>query len=776
MKKVELLAPCGSLESLYAAVQNGADAVYLGGSRFSARAYASNFNDENMIIAADYCHLYGVKIYVTFNTLIKDSEMTEALEYVKFLYEAGIDALIIQDTGLAYLIRKNFQDFELHASTQMTIHNAEAAVYYRNSGFKRIVLSRELTLKEIEYISKDLNIETEMFVHGALCVCYSGQCLMSSLIGGRSGNRGRCAQPCRLPYTIINENSSEEYRGYLLSPKDMCTLENIKDIIESGTSSLKIEGRMKRPEYVAGVVQIYRNAIDSIYSGDSFDFKNSVKKLMQLFNREGFSRAYLYGNTGRDMMAYNFPKNTGLYLGKVNKDLSVTLEENIGIKDGVRVGDSGFTVSKIIKNSKEVDMAYSKDQVKLLPCNYKSGDVLYKTSDTELLKNLQVTFAEPFIKVHKLQLSCKVKIDEPFEVSCTYDGKTFTAAGDKVQKALKKSVDSKKIEENLKKTGNTAFEISDIGFSSFQDGFLPVSVINSVRRELIEKIEIYIYGKSKRKAPESIDFNREEKTNSQMEQLLVSIENTIQLEGCIKSGVKAIIADIFSRKSDIKINKIDNMDVYIKIPNIIKEEFTEICTIIDNNMGNIKGIVTGNAAIINKYSDKLDIIGDYKLNIFNKYSLDFYSRHLKAAAVSVELNKKEIGEISKNPPIPCIQLVYGKIELMVSEYCPIGSALGGKCSNSACSGECTKGNFTLKDRKGEKFTVTTDKFCRSHIYNSAILNLIPNLKEIKGLKHRIDFVDEDKNEVIEVLKSYSTGKWTGESDKFTKGHYRRGVD
>lgn len=776
MKKVELLAPCGSMESLYAAVQNGADAVYLGGSRFSARANASNFDDENMINAANYCHLYGVKIYVTFNTLIKDNEMQDALEYVKFLYETGIDALIIQDAGLTYLIRKNFPDFELHASTQMTIHNAQAAVFYKNLGFKRIVLSRELSLKEITYISKDLNIETEMFVHGALCVCYSGQCLMSSLIGGRSGNRGRCAQPCRLPYTIIKGNSKEEHSGYLLSPKDMCSLENIKDIIESGTSSLKIEGRMKRPEYVAGVVQIYRKAIDSYYNNEKFDYKNETKKLMQLFNREGFSRAYLYENVGADMMSYSFPKNTGIYLGKVNSDLSVTLEENIALKDGIRVKDTGFTVSKIIKNSVEVEKASRGDKVKLLPSNYKSEEILYKTSDTELLSNLQLSYSEHFSKVHKLQLLCKFKIDEPFEISCIFDEKTFIARGENVQKALKKSVDKEKIEQNLKKTGNTAFEICELKFSNFEDGFLPVSVINSVRRELIDEIENYIYGKNKRKASHNFDFNREEKSNKDIDELLVSVENTSQLEGCIKAGIKAVIVDIFSKKSDIKINNIENMEVYIKVPNIIKEEFPEVCSIIEDNIKNISGIVTSNGAIINKYSDKLNIIGDYKLNIFNKYALDFYTEYLKGTTISVELNKKEIGELSKNPPIPCMILIYGKIELMVSEYCPIGSTLGGKSSNSSCNGACVKGSFKLKDRKGEQFIVKTDRFCRSHIYNSATLNLIPNMNELKGLKHRIDFIDEEEEEVIEVLKAYNTGKWIGDLDGFTKGHYRRGVE
>ena len=253
MEKVEILAPAGSMESLVAAINKGADAVYLGGNKFSARAYASNFDNDNMLKAVDYAHSYDVKIYVTLNTILKENEVEEAVRYVGYLYEIGVDALIIQDLGLLKRIKEDFPLLEVHASTQMTIHNGEAAVYFKDKGFHRIVLSREMTLEEIKYISKDLGIETEMFVHGAICVAYSGQCLMSSMIGGRSGNRGRCAQPCRMEYTLKGEKSGET-KGHLLSPKDMCTIEDVEDIVETGVYSLKIEGRMKRAEYVAGVV------------------------------------------------------------------------------------------------------------------------------------------------------------------------------------------------------------------------------------------------------------------------------------------------------------------------------------------------------------------------------------------------------------------------------------------------------------------------------------------------------------------------------------------
>ncbi len=340
----------------------------------------------------------------------------------------------------------------------MTIHNGEGAIFLKELGFKRIVLSRELSLKEIEYISKDLDIETEIFVHGALCICYSGQCLMSSILGGRSGNRGRCAQPCRLPYTLINEKDDKETKGYLLSPKDICNIENMGDLIKAGATSFKIEGRMKRPEYVAGVIRSYRKAIDAAINKENFEEEQNKKELMQLFNREGFSKAYLYGNKGKDMMAYSFPKNTGLLLGEVNKDKSIELEENLKIKDGIRNADKGFIVSSIIKDNKEVEKAYKGDLVKIKPSNYKFKDKLYKTSDTELLQSLGKIYEDKFNKKIYLEANVEFKVGEKIKLSCRYNGEEYFAEGKEIEKALKKPLSMEKIEENLNEKWGNSFQ------------------------------------------------------------------------------------------------------------------------------------------------------------------------------------------------------------------------------------------------------------------------------------------------------------------------------
>ncbi len=777
-ERIELLAPCGSIDSLHAAVQNGANAVYLGGSRFSARASAINFDDENMIYAVNYCHGYGVKIYITVNTLLKDSEIKDALVYIKFLYEIGVDALLVQDTGLTYLIKQNFPDFQLHASTQMTIHNGEGAKYFKDLGFSRIVLSRELGLNEVEHISKDLNIETEIFVHGALCICYSGQCLMSSMIGARSGNRGRCAQSCRMPYTLLDKTGKREFKGYVLSPKDTCALEDVPQIISSNTSSLKIEGRMKRPEYVAGVVSIYRRAIESAYENREFDCKSETKKLMQLFNREGFSKAYMFGNVGKDMMAYTFPKNTGLLIGEANKDFSVTLKEGIKIKDGVRVGEGGFIVSKIIKDSIEVTEARSGDNVRLMPTFYAYKDKLYKTLDVELLDTLSKSYSDIYGRKNDLSIDCEFKVNEPFELSCDYHGKVFKASGELVKKAINRPVDIKKVKENILKTGNTPFNIESINFCAFEDGFLPISAINNTRRELINKILNSLYEKNKRVMDKKLDFNRVEKQGTSMEKLLVSVYNMEQLKVCKEFGVKAIMVNFFNKKCDIKIEDVEGCNLYLKIPNIIKGEFDFICEFIEENLSKINGIVAANAGIINRFRAKTKIIGDYKLNIFNKYSLDFYCNSLNGTYLSVELNRKELGDVVKNAPLPCGIIIYGKLEAMVSEYCPVGSIFGGKTTSKLCNNECTKGEYTLKDKMGEEFLIRTDNYCRSHIYNSLPTNLMDSIKDINGLGTialRIDFVDENSQEVKEVLTCYKTGE-TITDKKFTRGHYKRGVE
>ncbi|MSR89987.1 U32 family peptidase [Inconstantimicrobium porci] len=780
MNDIELLAPAGSIESLYAAVLNGADAVYLGGSKFSARAYASNFDDENMEKAVDYAHSYGVKIYVTINTLMKENEIDEAVSYARFLYKIGVDAILVQDTGLFKMLKDSIEGVELHASTQLTVHNGEGAKFFKDAGFHRIVLSRELSLKEIEYISKELDIETEIFVHGALCVSYSGQCLMSSMIGGRSGNRGRCAQSCRLPYTLEAQKSKQIHKGYLLSPKDISGYNILKDLLKTGTSSLKIEGRMKRPEYVAGVVSEYRNAIDSLKKNKSIDYIRGDKTLLKLFNREGFSSAFFYKNTGRDMMAYNMPKNSGIKIGTVAKN-EVKLTENLSKGDGIRYSnEKGFTVSKILINNNEVIHAQAGDTVKIFPKQYKNGDVLYKTSDNELNSSLKETFSDKYKR--KIFLNAKVifKVGSPLTISTEYNGKEYKAEGKIVENAINKPLSMEKVNDNLLKSVDNPYKFSKINYDFFEDGFLPISAINEVRREILEEINSYEIKKHKRiiKKPAIRQLEPKVKTEEEIYYIAYSKD---QLNALLDNNANNVVVDIWSHDldsitvEDFKI--INNINIYIKVPNIIKQEFNSICKIIDNVLPFIKGIYTANVGIVNKYKGKTQLIGDYKLNIMNSKALEFYSDYYNIPVLSEELTRKEIKDICKKVNCDIGYTIYGRTELMINEYCVIGSIAGGKSTNVPCNRACERDKFILIDRMNEKFPVKTDKFCRARIYNSVPLNLIREKEELESFginKFFIEFTNENYSECENIINWVCSGVEV--DDEYTKGHYRRGVE
>lgn len=782
MNKVEILAPAGSMESLFAAINKGADAVYLGGNKFSARAYASNFNNDDMIKAVDYAHSYGVKIYVTLNTILKENEIEEAVRYVGFLYEIGVDALIIQDLGLFKRIKEEYSEFELHASTQMTIHNGEGALFFKDKGFHRIVLSRELSLDEIKYISKDLGIETEIFVHGALCVSYSGQCLMSSMIGGRSGNRGRCAQPCRMEYKIKGKET-EYKKAYILSPKDTCTIENIDDIINTGTYSLKIEGRMKRPEYVAGVVENYKKAIDKSLYNKEFNVNKGKKELMQLFNRGGFSTAYLYENLGSDLITFDNPKNAGVYLGKVDINGEVTLKENISLGDGFRYKDKGFNINKITLDNQEIKEASIGMKVKIYPNNYKNGDHLYKSSDKKLFESLEDAL-KPYNRKIGLKAEVLFKVGENLKINISYLGKDYEFLGDIVQKAEKKPLDKERIKEALMKSGETPFKIEKVKFIDFEEGFIRVSDLNNLRREALENIQKSITKSYRRRRPINEKKVLDDINKNNYIDILYQCITREQLSTLINEGIKEIAIDVFSRDKDaIRISDIKelydkNINVYLKIPNIIKSEYSKVVKIIEKVKPYIKGLVTVNYGIIRKYQKDLFIIGDYKLNIINSSALKFYQKEVNIPTLSLELNRKEIKAMLKTNKGNVQGILYGKTELMVSEYCPIGSTFGGRATKKECNLACTKDEFTLTDRINENFRVMTDIFCRSYILNSQPINMIEEKEDLVNLginSFRVEFRDESKEEVLKVLRMIK-GIEQIDNSSYTKGHYRRGIE
>jgi len=832
--KVELLAPAGDWDAFTAAVENGADAVYLGGKLFNARQFASNFDSETLKKALDYAHVRGVSIYLTMNTLVADNELEQAADFVQKAYSYGIDGIIVQDLGLASLVHSLFPDLDLHASTQMTIYNAEGVLKLEELGFKRVVLARELSLDEISDIALNTKVEIEIFVHGALCICYSGQCLMSSIIGGRSGNRGKCAQPCRLPYELTGDTCKQgniSRKGFLLSPKDICSVYELQKILQSGVKSFKIEGRMKSPEYVGTVVSTYRKYIDSLMDFNIADEAYKVeardmKDLMQIFNRGGFSRGYLAGKTGRDMMCFEKPKNWGIYLGDtISYDrgtgiLRMKLSEGLSTGDGIEVwnGDyesPGTVVSEIRVKGKRVPEAAAGEIVELssIKGRIEKGLKVYKTSDIRLLTRIRQTYGAKFLR--KVPLTGRITINRAVPVALAIsdlDGNEVYIKSPVIpEDAQNRPLTKERISEQMSKTGSTPFEFKEIEVELNDNLSVSVSEINSLRREALEKLERQRADRYSRKVPadtgERIDNLLHFPGNSRKKNKEINISvmftgysanidfyelDADRLYMPFRAFLDAGIKDLLSACRE------KGIGVFIQLPAITRGNYDRLIKeklpgIID--MG-VDGIIAGNPGTVRFLNDfhTLKIMGDYNLNIFNSLSIkEMKDMGLRGITLSPELTLKQIEGMNKPEGLEVEAIVYGRIPLMTSEYCPVGSVAGGLTSKNRCSTQCTKGSYTLKDRLGVQFPVLCDNIdCRSIILNSSILFIPDSLERLKraGVDSiRLMIYDEKPGEVRELVRLHraildeGSGSVSRYSDLvetikkrgFTKGHYFRGV-
>ncbi|MBO5366839.1 MAG: U32 family peptidase [Peptococcaceae bacterium] len=503
-KKIELLAPAGSLAALKAAVENGVDAVYIGGPMFSARQKAENFTREQMLAGVQYAHERGCKIHVALNTLVSNEEIGQVIEYAYQLAEAKVDAVIVQDLGVAHLLRETLPQLPLHASTQMAVHNTPGVQFLEEQGFERVVLARETSLEAIRQIKAETDVELEVFVHGALCVAYSGQCLLSSMIGGRSGNRGLCAQPCRMQYQLVDE-AGREYQNktgqYLLSTRDLNMIHHLPDLIRAGVTSLKIEGRMKRPEYVATVVRQYRQAIDAYYAGTQFDKKTADKNLLQIFNRD-FTTGYFYGNQGADLMSHVRPDNRGVLIADVmkteNKKVWVQLHDTLSVGDGYllynqRGEEIAGKVQELSIKGKAIQSG-SKGQIVQLTVsgNAAGAKEMYRTADVVLLKEATDSFSRPSQpqkeKVHfKLDLS----LGKPMMLYAWDDNgnQQYVESEYIIELAKNRPSDYESVRKQMDRLGNTSYELGEFT-AEIADGIIaPASELNNLRRAAIEGLE-----------------------------------------------------------------------------------------------------------------------------------------------------------------------------------------------------------------------------------------------------------------------------------------------
>ncbi len=815
---VELLSPVGDFECLKAAVQNGANAVYFAAKSFGARAFASNFDDESLENAINYAKLRNVKTNLTLNTLIKENEFKDAINLAEKAYKYGIDAIIVQDLGLALELIKRFPDLDIHSSTQMTVHNLEGVIALKELGFKRVVLSRELSYDEIKYICENTDIEIEVFVHGALCISYSGQCLFSSMIGGRSGNRGKCAQTCRLPYELLEEQSKNKVilnadgtstyqnnsqfkkldKGYLLSTRDLCSLEYLPKLIEAGVTSFKIEGRMKNPEYVAIVTRIYRKYIDlALDKNKEFVISQDDKtELLQVFNRGGFSDGHLDSKGNPNLVFKEKQNNMGIYLGtisKYNKNkglVTSTIQNTLSIGDSISFENENtkYTISELLDKNQNIKTANPMQNVTFgrMKGNINIGDKIYKISDKSLTDLAIESFSKENIKN---KLECKITIRKNQKINVEIVCKQFNIKADYTydyipQIAQNASISEEKIISQFSKTLDTEFEFSNFEIELDDNLFIPVSIINDVRRFGINMIREKIIGSFKKEInilPTKNHQNTDTLNNPIPKTSLLLTTLNLDYDYTLLENVDKLYIPL-KYFGDIKYLDIlnyfsNNFNLYIYMPTIIRKNYVDTSRkIIENSINkfNLKGIVISNLSQLKLIptSSNLDLIGNYTLNVYNTNSIyTLKTLNIKTTTISPELDENGILSVCENTPIPKELIVYGKIPVMTMNYCVLGDS--NKCYKN-CRKKCNSNSkYFLKDRMGILFRVIPDNIQTiSTIYNSKTTSI--EYKDFNIDFARIDILDENIKEINNIIYTVKTSS-RFEGKNYTNGNIRRNI-
>ena len=704
MKKVELLAPAGNMETLIAAINNGADAIYVGGENFSARAFAKNFDKEELKKAVYTCHLYGVKLYVAVNTVIFEKEIEECLNYLKYLYEINVDAVIMQDIGMMNLTHKLIPNLEIHSSTQVNCHNDECLKFLKELGVKRAVLAREMDINTIRNLKTDIDLE--VFIHGALCVSYSGRCLFSSLNGGRSGNRGKCVGSCRLPYEIFKGERKLDI-NFPLSTKELNTTNNIKEILDSNVASLKIEGRMKSPEYVGYVTKIYRRLIDEYYEGKSPKIKHEeIVNLFKLFNRS-FTAGYLFND---DVYNTNSSNHLGYPLGKIvkidSRKIYIKLTDNLYMEDGIRfVNDGrGMIVNKIYNEKNLLVNHVEKGNIAVIDnkINLRIKDDVNKTIDKNLLKEINS------IKPKKIPIKFELigKIDKPLTLTVTCEESSITKTSIILKKANNLPTSKEVIFEKLSKLGTTPFKAESIHID-VENVFIPLKSLNELRHILINEL----IAKRTFSNNEVMFKYQKVKIKNKENNLNVFVRNEEQLLK-IKDSAFIIYTDNFNLYKKYK-----DLNIYYRLPSIM------------DSFPSYKGerlLVNDLGSLLKYYKDN-KIITDYSLNITNSESVKLLQKYsVELVTLSPEIPDYDILNYTKNTEV----ITYGKLELMVIK----NFYLKGK-------------NLVLKDKFGNMFPIINDKYCT--ILHSKNINLI---KQNINTNTRLILLDENERQIDELNK------------------------
>lgn len=753
MKKnqLELLAPAGSYDIFRAVLNAGADAVYVGGGQFGARAYANNFSEEELLRAIDEAHIHGKQLYLTVNTLLKEEELEVQLyDYLRPYYEQGLDAVIVQDMGAFQFIREYFPKMDIHTSTQMTICNRYGAEMMKELGATRVVTAREMSFAEIKDIADHVDIEIESFVHGALCYCYSGQCLLSSMLGGRSGNRGRCAQPCRLPYEVYDAKRKKiACEPFVLSPKDLCTIEDIPKLAESGIFSFKIEGRMKQAEYAAGVVSVYRRYIDRYFEYGAKDYhvsKEDMQKLYDFGNRSGFTKGYYEKHNGKDMITFQKPNHA-----KGNEALQEKVREEF--------------------------------------CR---GEIKEKINGNLILSQ-----------------------DSSAILDVTLGDFRYTACGDVVQPALKQPLSMEKVRENMEKTGNTPFEFENLTIAMRDAIFLPMKSVNQLRRDALEGLEKLCVEQFRRETTVDTEnmqcwkkaegFRRasveqadragikaqESKTGTPEKYLSALAEQRCQLQPLLESE---LVSDIYLdqgcyRRKDLweevkedaaKIHAAGKKAYYV-FPSVFRKNASDfyLGSLKKLNSCSVDGVVVKSLDavwFVHRYLPQMPMILDQGLYTYNHRAQEILREFCPIRmTVPYELNR---GELKKRDNTDSEVVLYGYLPLMTSAQCVHANT--GKCDTTSVV-------TYLKDRYGKIFPVKNNCMeCYNTIYNTTPLMLFGYGKELQKAdfsNFRLNFTVESEEEVRQILAIYETVFYEGRKNladvyqgEYTNGHYKRGVE
>ena len=807
---MELLAPAGTMENFMAALESGADAIYLGGKVFNARAHAANFGIDELREAVRLAHILDVSVYVTVNILIGDTELKDLEQYIKDLDSIGVDAIIVQDLAVAEIAKRVAPNIHLHGSTQMTAATLDAVRFYESLGFTRVVLARELSLKEIQHICKHCKAEIEVFVHGALCVCYSGQCLMSSFIGGRSGNRGACAQPCRLPYELLDskgESVLPKHEAYLLSPKDLNYSEHMNELVAAGVTSFKVEGRMKKVSYVRQVIGTYREILD-----EASIHENQRKALASGFNR-GFSTAYLEDTVGRQMMTVVAPNHQGKPIGEsYTKKGEVYLSLTEPIEQGSLV--------KILQSNGSVTYYTVDDEWTCV------SDTLYKGRPAEGLavgqlylastpKNTKSRGLQEFTRKYDMSVYLSVGSNgetNDTELTAILDsGLSVTVTNEYVPAIANKVPTSlEKVTEQLGRLGNTLFRLS---YVDIPDGpyMWPASVLNALRRDAVTALETalithHVESWQALQVIGDVDYDfkaQHELSYDTCPMISARVDEIEGVKAAISGGAQKIVfgGDRLSRTPyalsiyDEVARLCAQSDVICTFatPRVVKDDEVEaykhtLEAIVQAHPDSISIHVPQALLWLRELGYTGAIEADTGLNIFNTPTLHFWEQlHISCVNPSQELTLKQITELAKHSHVPIETMIHGYTEMMISEYCAIASFVG-TGSKVNCPMPCVKESYSLKDRKGEIFPIRTDPYCRMHIMNSHEMDMrayVPMLLQ-KGISIlRVDGRHMKPSYVKDIVSQYvgiATGtmeappkKIDSQGESITRGHYFRGI-